>query len=140
MEAHPEFSREQEEIERLDGKDRLSEAVGRLGTHAPEGAGVVNHGALGGGGAEEEWSEEEEEEGYDVSELVGRLRANDESGLVARDLGASDVGDHGGRAIGEGLGHNTTLTQLNLENTLVGDAVGRAIRASWGARPGWLHV
>ena len=50
VEAHPEFSREQEEIERLDGKDRLSEAVGRLGTHAPEGAGVVNHGALGGGG------------------------------------------------------------------------------------------
>ena len=48
VEAHPEFSREQEEIERLDGKDRLSEAVGRLGTHAPEGAGVVNHGALGG--------------------------------------------------------------------------------------------
>jgi hypothetical protein len=34
VEAHPEFLREQEEIERLDGKDRLSEAVAHLGTHA----------------------------------------------------------------------------------------------------------
>jgi hypothetical protein len=31
MEAHPEFWREQEEIERLDDKDRLSEALTRLG-------------------------------------------------------------------------------------------------------------
>ena len=60
VEAHPEFLREQEEIERLDGKDKLSEALTRLGTHVPEGAGVVNHGVLD-GGAEEEWSESEEE-------------------------------------------------------------------------------
>ena len=42
--------------------------------------------------------------------------------------------------IGEALALNTTLTQLNLENNSVGDAVGRAIRASWGARPGVLRV
>jgi hypothetical protein len=77
--AHPEFLREQEEIERLDGKDRLSEALTRLGTHTPGGAGVVNHGVLGGGAAEER-RESDGEGGYDVSEVVGRLRAN-ESGL-----------------------------------------------------------
>jgi hypothetical protein len=34
VEAHPKSLREQEEIERLDGKGRLSEALARLGTHA----------------------------------------------------------------------------------------------------------
>ena len=74
VEAHPEFLREQEEIERLDGKDGLSEAVARLGTHAPAGAGVVDHGTLG-RGAEEEGRESEEEREHDVSEVVGRRRA-----------------------------------------------------------------
>jgi hypothetical protein len=66
VEAHPKYLREQEEIERLDGKDRLSEAVGRLGTHAPGGAGVVNHGALGGGGAEGELGASEEEGNWNM--------------------------------------------------------------------------
>jgi hypothetical protein len=39
VEVHPDFLREQEEIDRLDDKDRLSEAVARLGTHASGGAG-----------------------------------------------------------------------------------------------------
>jgi hypothetical protein len=50
VEAHPEIVRKQGDIERLDGKDQLSEALTRLGSHVPQGAGVFNHGALGGGG------------------------------------------------------------------------------------------
>ena len=100
VEAHPEFLREQE-VERLDGKDKLSEALTRLGMHAPGGEGVVNHGAWG-GGAEEEWSESDEEGGYDVSEVLGRLRAN-ESGLVGLYFWGPQVGDRGARAIGEAL-------------------------------------
>jgi hypothetical protein len=72
VEAHLEFLLEQEEIGRLDDKDRLSEALIRLGTHAPGGAGVVNHGALC-GGAEQEWSESDEEGRGDVSWLSRRL-------------------------------------------------------------------
>jgi hypothetical protein len=92
VETHPELLWEQEEIERLDGKDRLSEALTHLGTHAPGGAGVVNHEALG-GGADEEWSESEEEMEDDVSEVVQRLRAN-ESGLVQLDFRYSNIGEH----------------------------------------------
>ena len=100
VEAHPEFLREQE-VERLDGKDKLSEALTRLGMHAPGGEGVVNHGAWG-GVAEEEWSESDEEGGYDDSEVLGRLRAN-ESGLVGLYFWGPQVGDRGARAIGEAL-------------------------------------
>jgi hypothetical protein len=125
VEAHPEFLREQEEIERLDGKDRLSEALARLGSHAPGGAGVVNHGDLC-GGSEEEWSGSEEEGEYNVSEGVERLRAN-ESGLVALDVRGSNLGKRGGQAIGQALARNTTLTQLDLHRNSLAEGGGRAI-------------
>ena len=59
--------------------------------------------------------------------------------LVELDLAALNGGEYGGRAIGEALALNTNHTRLNLVNSLVGDAAkGRAIRLSWGQRPGEL--
>jgi hypothetical protein len=89
----------------------------------------------GTGGGEEEFfeGESEEELGDEVSEVVGRLRAN-ESGLVELDLRGyrleSLAGGRGGEEIGEALAVNTTLTRFNLD-VFWGNILGRE-----GARAG----
>jgi hypothetical protein len=55
-------------------------------------------------------------------------------------LGYNGLGEEAGRAIGQALALNPSFTRLNLLNNLVGDAVGRAIRVSWGLRPGVLDM
>ena len=73
-------------------------------------------------------------------EVARRLSENDASLVDLNSRMLRSVGGLGGRAIGEALALNTTLTQLNVSNNSVGDAVGRAIRLSWGARPGRLTL
>jgi hypothetical protein len=81
-----------------------------------EDAGVANHEALG-GRAEEKWSRRR---WWELT--FQRLWEANANGLVeVLYLKGSNVGDHGGRAIGEALALNTTLTQLELRHNLVGD-------------------
>ena len=61
-----------------------------------------------------------------VGEEVRRLRDN-EAGLVKLDLGGNALGKKGGRAMGEALAVNTTLTQLGLYAKPIGSTGASAI-------------